>query len=92
MQFDKPIWELVSPRCGHCEEGELTFVRCPACAVIALHCGECGTIYAVEQKQPGRKLTGSARCFACAGPLHQDFSAASAEEIQASGFLPGEYR
>jgi hypothetical protein len=96
MRIERPSWQLKSDRCSYCGgQGELIFSRCPACSVIVLICAECGTAYAIRDKKPGEEVgdtSGSTRCFSCAGPFNHDFPPATAEEIQALGFAPAEYR
>ncbi len=95
MKLDSPSWQLKDTSCGYCQQGELIFSRCPQCQTVVLICGECGTVYAIEDKSVGKEIgdtTGSTRCFSCGGPFHQDFPSASSEEIQALGFTKDEYR
>ena len=96
MNVEPPSWELKSHRCAYCGgQGELIFSRCPACSTIVLICAECGTVYAIQEKRPGAEVgdtSGSTLCKSCGGPKHQDFPPATAEEIQALGFVAGEYR
>jgi hypothetical protein len=95
MKVDRPSWELKSERCSVCGEGELVFSRCPDCATVVLICAECSAVFPIQQKKPAAEignLSGATRCHSCGGPGHHDFAVATAEEIQALGFAPGEYR
>jgi hypothetical protein len=95
MKVDPPSWELKSERCSVCGEGELVFSRCPACATVVLICAECSAVFSIQQKKLAAEIgnmSGATRCHSCGGPVHHDFPIATAEEIQALGFAPGEYR
>jgi len=95
MNIAPPSWELKSERCFVCNEGELVFSRCPACGTVVLICGECSVVFSIQQKRPGAEignLAGATRCHSCGGPAHREFPVATAEEIQALGFAPPEYR
>ena len=92
MNLAPPSWELKSERCFVCNEGELVFSRCPACGTVVLICGE---FFSIQQKRPGAEignLAGATRCHSCGGPAQCEFPGATAEEIQALGFAPREYR
>ena len=95
MNVVPPSWQLKSERCSVCEEGELVFSRCPACAAVVLICAECLTAFSIQQKRRGAEIgvmSDATRCPSCGGPALREFAVATAEEIQALGFVPGEYR
>jgi hypothetical protein len=95
MKVAPPSWELKSERCSVCGEGELIFSGCPACGTVVLICAECSVVLSIQQKKPTAEIgnmSETTRCNSCGGPTHRDFPAATAEEIQALGFAPGEYR
>lgn len=95
MDVTPPTWSLRTDRCSYCEVGELVFSQCPACAVVVFVCGECGTVYEIQDGKRGREVgdtSGATRCHACSGPYQHEFPPATSAAIQSLGFSAGDYR
>ncbi len=95
MQFDPPIWRFVAQACPCCGQGSLAFYACPGCGRALLVCEEVGTVYPDSRNlaQPAPRYVDDPQCL-CPGcgrvPLAR-FRPASAAEVVALGFTPGEY-
>jgi hypothetical protein len=72
------------------------FSTCPACGVVVLICTELGTVFSIRDRQPGSALGDSVAaqdvCAQCGRNRYSDFRSATADEILALGFQPGDYR
>src|SRR2546423_3163125 len=76
MDITPPTWSLKAERCNYCEVGELVFSQCPSCAVVVFICGECGTVYEMQNRKRGREVgdtSGATRFHACSDPYQHEF-------------------
>jgi len=97
VQTQPPSWELRNQRCTCCDgQGELVFSTCPTCGVVVLICAEVGTVFSIHDRQAGSALGDSIAaedvCTRCGKSRFSDFRSATADEILALGFQPGDYR
>jgi hypothetical protein len=94
----KPLsWELRMERCPCCDgPGELVFRTCPTCGLVVLICAEVGTVFEIRIQQHGSVIGESIDaenvCTKCGRNRYSVFRSATADEILALGFQPGDYR
>jgi DNA-directed RNA polymerase subunit RPC12/RpoP len=58
-------------------------------------CAECGTVYEITGKKPGREVgdtSGATKCHNCGETFLHEFPASTDEEIIALGFTAAEYK
>ena len=97
MQTQPPSWDLRNQRCACCDgQGELVFSTCPTCGVVVLMCAEVGTVFSIRDRRAGSALGNAVAtedlCAQCGKSRYSDFRGATADEILALGFQPGDYR
>ena len=97
VQTQPPSWELRNERCTCCDgQGELVFSTCPTCGSVVLVCAEIGTVFDIHERHAGSVLGDSVAaqdvCAKCRTSRYSDFRSATADEILALGFQPGDYR
>ena len=97
MQTEPPSWELRNERCTCCDgQGELVFSTCPSCGLVVLICAEVGAVFEIRGQQCGPAIGESVAtadvCIKCGTTRFSDFRSATAEEILALGFQPGDYK
>jgi hypothetical protein len=91
-----PTWQLAGERCPCCDgNGELVFSICPQCRLAVLICAEVGNVFAISDRRRGQQLgwvhSASDKCTGCGRVSFADFRDATADEILALGFRPGDY-
>ncbi len=95
MNVTRPLWELKASRCRYCEQGELIFSTCSSCLSVVLICAECGTVYEITNKNPGKEIgdtSGATKCQGCGVVSHHVFPPSTDQEIVSLGFTPNEYQ
>jgi hypothetical protein len=94
VQLEAPRWCSPKP-CPTCGQGEaLVFCACPQCGHLVLECAEEGSVLADPRDLNGTasvSLYAGANCPRCREVLLPEFRLASAAELQAAGYRPGEY-
>lgn len=74
----------------------MVFSTCPTCGFVVLICAEIGTVFDIRGQQCGSAIDGLGAddqvCTKCGKSRFSDFRSASANEILALGFQPGDYR
>ena len=87
MQIDKPTWYLkrICPCCG---QGFPSFVVCPNCNYLTVHCEETGDTF-LNAKDLDRGFTEI--CPNCKQTKTEDFIPATSEDILSAGFAKADY-
>ena len=101
MRLQPPPWYLARQPCPCMPScpGRLLFITCPNCGAVLVECDEAGTVFpnphALHQgpwlvSQEGVSAEENT-CPYCHVSALVGFRRATSNEIQASGFKPGEY-
>lgn len=88
MQITAPTWNL-NQRCPCCGQGGPLLIACRRCGNIAAECEEVGTFFPDPRRL---QRAASQTCSTCGAIGSESFGAASAQQVQSAGFVPGQYQ